>query len=66
MVLTDMVVQSGPTVDDEDSGPLVLVMDYADDGSQVGSCSGEPPRGDQYLGRCEDAYHDSVDMHGAR
>ena len=29
--------------------PQVLVMHDASDGSQVGSCSGEPPRGNQYF-----------------
>jgi hypothetical protein len=31
--------------------PQVLVMHDASDGSQVGSCSSKPPRGDQYLRR---------------
>ena len=47
-----------PAIDaDVDSGeliaaqlPQILVMHDASHGSQVRSCSGEPPRGDQYLG----------------
>ena len=35
-------------------------------GSQVRSCSREPPRGDQYLGRGQDAHHDSMGTCGAR
>ena len=35
-------------------------MHDASDGSQVGSCSREPPRGNQYLGRGQDAHHDSM------
>ncbi len=40
--------------------PQVLVMHDPCHGSQVGSCSSEPPRGDQYLGRGQDAHHDSM------
>ena len=59
--------------EDVDSGqliaaqlPQVLVMHDAGDGSQVRSCSGEPPRGNQYLGRGEDAHDDSMGTCGAR
>ena len=45
--------------------PQVLVMHDARDGSEVGSCSREPSRGDQYLGQGEDAHHDSMG-HGRR
>jgi hypothetical protein len=40
--------------------PQVLVMHDAGHGSQVRPCSGEPPRGNQDLGRGEDAHHDSM------
>jgi len=46
--------------------PQVLVMHDASDGSQVGSCSGEPSRGNQYLGRGKDAHHNSMGTCGAR
>ncbi len=46
--------------------PQVLVMHDPSDGSQVRSCSREPPRGDQYFGRGEDAHHDSMGTCGAR
>jgi len=63
-----------PTLDaDVDSGeliaaqlPQVLVAHDASDGSQVGFCSGEPPRGNQYLGRGKDAHHNSMGTRGAR
>ncbi len=63
-----------PAVDtDLDSGeliaaqlPQVLVMHDASDGSQMGSCSGEPPRGNQDLSRGEDAHHNSMGTRGAR
>ena len=45
--------------------PQVLVMHDASDGSQVRSCSREPPRGDQCLGRSQDAHHDSMGTGGA-
>jgi hypothetical protein len=32
----------------------------------VGSCSRKPPRSDQYLGRGEDAHHDSMGPCDAR
>jgi len=38
----------------------------ASHGGQVGSCSREPPRGDQDLGRGEDAHHHSMGTCGAR
>jgi hypothetical protein len=63
-----------PAVDpDVDSGeliaaqlPQVLLSHDASDGSQVRSCSREPPRGDQDLGRGEDAHPDSMGTYGAR
>jgi hypothetical protein len=30
----------------------------------VGSCSSEPPRGNQHLGRGQDAHHDSMNTYG--
>ena len=62
-----------PAVDtDVDSGeliaaqlPQVLVMHDARDGSQLRACSGEPPRGNQYLGRGRDAHHNSMGTGGA-
>jgi len=45
--------------------PQVLRVHDAGDGSQVRSCSGEPPRGDQDLGRGQDAHHDSMGTCGA-
>jgi hypothetical protein len=63
-----------PAVDaDVDSGELiaaqllqVLVMYDASHGNEVGSCSREPPRGNQCLGRVEDAHHASMGTCGAR
>ena len=46
--------------------PQVVVMHDASDGGQVRSCSREPPRGDQCLGRGQDAPHDSMGTGGAR
>jgi len=46
--------------------PQVLVRHDASHGSQVGSCSGEPPRGHQDLGRGQDAHHNSMGTYGAR
>ena len=46
--------------------PQVLVMHDASDSSQMGSCSREPPRGNQYPGRGQDAHHDSMSTRGAR
>jgi hypothetical protein len=40
--------------------PQVLVMHDVGRGSQVGSDYGEPPRGDQHLGRAQDAHHDGM------
>jgi hypothetical protein len=40
--------------------PQVLVMHDPSGGSQVWSCSRKPPRRDQYLGRGQDAHHDSM------
>jgi hypothetical protein len=45
--------------------PQVFMMHDASDGSQVRSCSREPPRGNQYLGRGQDAHHDSMSTCGA-
>jgi hypothetical protein len=41
-------------------------MHDASNRSQVGSCPGKPSRGDQYLGRGEDAHHTSMGTRGAR
>ena len=41
-------------------------MHDASDGSQVGSCTREPPRADQYLGRGQDAHHNSMGTGTAR
>jgi hypothetical protein len=46
--------------------PQVLAMHDARDGRQMGSCSREPPRGNQYLSRCKDAHHTSMGTRGAR
>jgi hypothetical protein len=46
--------------------PQVLAMRDASDGSQVRSCSREPPRGNQHLGRGQHAHHDSMSTCGAR
>jgi hypothetical protein len=46
--------------------PQILVMHDAGHGSQVGSCSREPPRGDQDFGRGQDAHHDSMSTRCAR
>jgi hypothetical protein len=46
--------------------PQVLVMHDASDSSQMGPCPREPPRGNQYLGRGQDAHHDSMSTYGAR
>jgi hypothetical protein len=45
--------------------PQVLVMHDAGDRSQMGSDLGEPPRGNEYLGRGEEAHHDSMRTRGA-
>ncbi len=37
-------------------------MHDASDGSQVGSCSLEPPRGNQDLSRGQDAHHNSMGL----
>jgi hypothetical protein len=63
-----------PAIDaDVDSGeffaaqlPQVLVMRDASHGCHVRSCSREPPRGNQDLGRGQDAHHDSMGTNGAR
>ena len=63
-----------PAVDaDVDSGelitahlPQILVMHDAGDGSQIGPCSRKPPRRDQYLGRGQNAHHDSMGTCDAR
>jgi hypothetical protein len=46
--------------------PQVFVMHDASDGSQMGACSREPPRGNQDLGRGQDAHHDSMGICDAR
>jgi hypothetical protein len=46
--------------------PQVLLMHNAGDSSQVGSCSHEPPRRDQYLSGGQEAHHDSMGRCGAR
>jgi hypothetical protein len=46
--------------------PEVFLMHDASHGSQVRSCSREPSRGNQYLGRAQDAHHDSMSTCGAR
>ena len=46
--------------------PQVLLMYDAGDGHHVRPCSREPPRGDQYLGRGENAHHDSMSTCGVR
>src|SRR4029077_7624351 len=63
-----------PAIDaDVDSGeliaaqlPKVLLMHDGSDSGQVRSCSGEPPRGNQDLGRGQDAHHDSMSACGTR
>jgi hypothetical protein len=45
--------------------PQILMMHDPGHGSQVRSCSREPPRGDQYLVRGQDAHHDSMGTCGA-
>jgi len=45
--------------------PQVLVMYDPGNGSQVRSCFREPPRGDQDLGRGQDAHLDSMGACGA-
>ena len=54
----DRVMSRQPTT--SRSSPQVLVMREASDGTQVGPCSRESPRGNQYLGRGEDAHHASM------
>ena len=46
--------------------PWVLVMHDASDGSQMGLCSREPPRGNQHLSRGQDAHHTSMGTCGTR
>jgi hypothetical protein len=46
--------------------PQVLLSYNASDGSQVRSCSREPPRGNQYLRRGQDAHYHSMGTCGAR
>ena len=46
--------------------PQVLVMHDASYGSQVRSCSREPPRGNQDLGRGQDAHYGRMGTCGAR
>ena len=44
----------------------MLLMHDPGNGNQVGSCSREPPRGNEYLGRGQDAHHASMGTCGAR
>jgi hypothetical protein len=46
--------------------PQVLAVHDPSHGSQVRSCSREPPGGDQYLGLGQGAHHDSMGADGAR
>ena len=46
--------------------PKVLTMHDASHRSQIWSCSREPPRGNQCLGRGQDAHHDSMSTCGTR
>ena len=46
--------------------PQILVMHDASHSSQVGARSGEPPRGNQDLGRGQDAHHHSMGTCRAR
>ena len=46
--------------------PQIIVMHDPSHGDQVRPCSREPPRGDQYLGRGQDAHHDSMSARGTR
>jgi hypothetical protein len=46
--------------------PQVLGVHDASDGGQVGSCSGQPARGNQDLSRGQDAHHNSMGAYGAR
>ena len=46
--------------------PQILAMRDARDGSQVRSCSREPPRGNQDLGWGQHAHYDSMSTSGAR
>ena len=46
--------------------PQVILMHDASHGSQVRSCSREPPRGDQHFRRGQDAHHYSMGTRGAR
>jgi hypothetical protein len=64
---------AGPQLDDADGGtwdgpqlPQIILMHDPSHGSQVRSCSREPPRGDHYLGRGQDTHHDSMGTRGAR
>ena len=63
-----------PAVDaDVDAGeltaaqlPQIFMTHDPGDGSQVRSCSREPPDGDQYVGRGQDVHHHSMSTCGAR
>jgi hypothetical protein len=46
--------------------PYVLVMHDAGHGRQVGSCPGEPPRGNHYLGGGQRTHHHSMSTCRAR
>ena len=60
----DTDVESGELI--EAQLPLVLLMHDASQSSQAGSCSGEPPRGNQGLSWGQDAHHNSMGTCGAR
>ena len=57
---------STPVSSSRRSLPQVILMHDASHGSQVRPHSGEPPRGDQDLGRGQDAHHDSMGTCGVR
>jgi hypothetical protein len=46
--------------------PQILLMHDPSHGSQVRPCSRQSPRGDQDLGRGQNAHHDSMSTSGAR
>ena len=46
--------------------PQVVLMHDPSHSSQVRPRSGQPPRGDQNLGRGQDAHHNSMGTYGAR
>ena len=60
----DTDVESGELI--EAQLPLVLLMHDASQSSQAGSCSGEPPRGNQGLSWGQNVHHNSMGTCGAR